>query len=429
MKNKTQPEFNNICIKTCAKVGFFLAVRQIKRASFWTTSLIVFIMVLTFLNLIVVNGILVGLIDGSSAAWTKQYSGDILLSRPSDRNYIEKSNEFIKKLENCPEIAGFTARYLEGGRVEAGYQTRVFDERVPKNDTGAIVAGIDPKGENMATELSNYIVEGEYLEPGDESGILIGANLLSQYSDFDTPLQPTLKNVRIGDRVKVRIAGFDREYIVRGIIKSKIGEVSQRVFVADSQLRKLIGRSDLNVDEIAIKLKPGISPVFFKEKLLRDGMGSYARVQTSEESQGKFFSDIRNTMSMLGNVFGSIALAVASITIFIVIFINAITRKRYIGILKAIGVNRRAVELSYVFQSIFYALIGSVLGLAVTYGFLVPFFDANPIDFPFSDGILVAKYGETFTRVLILVVTTIIAGYIPARMIVGKNTLDSILGR
>jgi ABC-type antimicrobial peptide transport system permease subunit len=32
-------------------------------------------------------------------------------------------------------------------------------------------------------------------------------------------------------------------------------------------------------------------------------------------------------------------------------------------------------------------------------------------------------------RVGLLMITTIIAGYIPARMIVRKNTLDSILGR
>jgi uncharacterized protein (DUF983 family) len=43
------------------KVGFFLALRDLRRASVWTTLLIVLIMVLTFLNLIVVTGILIGL--------------------------------------------------------------------------------------------------------------------------------------------------------------------------------------------------------------------------------------------------------------------------------------------------------------------------------------------------------------------------------
>jgi putative ABC transport system permease protein len=132
---------------------------------------------------------------------------------------------------------------------------------------------------------------------------------------------------------------------------------------------------------------------------------------------------------MLGTAFSSIGLVVASITIFIVVFINAITRRKFIGILKGIGIDGHAIEISYIFQSIFYALCGSGIGLLIVYGFLVPFITAHPIDFPFSDGILVAPMGQTLFRVLLLVVSTLIAGFIPAWMIIRKNTLDSILGR
>jgi putative ABC transport system permease protein len=81
------------------------------------------------------------------------------------------------------------------------------------------------------------------------------------------------------------------------------------------------------------------------------------------------------------------------------------------------------------FQSIFYAVTGSIIGIVLVYALLVPAFVAHPIDFPFSDGILVAPLGETMVRMALLIISTIIAGYIPSRMIVRKNTLDSILGR
>lgn len=80
-------------------------------------------------------------------------------------------------------------------------------------------------------------------------------------------------------------------------------------------------------------------------------------------------------------------------------------------------------------QSFFYALCGSVIGIIVLYAFLQPWIAAHPIDFPFSDGILAAPLDGTLFRVGLLMVTTIIAGFIPARMVVRKNTLDSILGR
>jgi hypothetical protein len=54
------------------RVGWFLAKRDIKRANIWTTTLIVSVMVFTFLNLVVVAGILVGLIEGSENS-AKEY--------------------------------------------------------------------------------------------------------------------------------------------------------------------------------------------------------------------------------------------------------------------------------------------------------------------------------------------------------------------
>jgi ABC-type antimicrobial peptide transport system permease subunit len=132
---------------------------------------------------------------------------------------------------------------------------------------------------------------------------------------------------------------------------------------------------------------------------------------------------------MIGNAIGSIGLVVAAITTFIVIFINAITRRKFIGILKGIGISGEAIELSYIFQSLFYAAIGSGIGMLFLYGFLVPYVSAHPIVLPISNAIIVAPVSGTLIRIALLVATTIIAGYLPSRMIVRKNTLDSILGR
>ena len=166
-----------------------------------------------------------------------------------------------------------------------------------------------------------------------------------------------------------------------------------------------------------------------KDALLKSGVGETARVQTWVESLPKFLLDIQNTFALLGNLMGSISLVVASITIFIVVFINAITRRKFIGIMKGIGVHEKAIEVSYIFQSIFYAFLGIAIGLFLLYGIMVPYVNAHPINFPFSDGILVAEIPGTLLRAFLLIAATIIAGYIPARIVVKKNTLDSILGR
>lgn len=409
------------------RIGFFLALRQIRRASVWTTSLIVFVMVLTFLNLVVVSGILVGLIEGSVEANRIHYTSDVVLSNLAKKDYIEQSPKILSIVSALPEAEAYTARYIQGGTVETGYKQAAKEEDI--ETAGSSFVGIDPVAENSVTNLSKFIVEGTYLEAGDYDQIMIGANLLKKYLPIESPGFTTLSDVSIGDKVRIKINGISREVTVKGIIKAKVDELGFRVFFLDKQLRGLIGRDDYNVDEVSIKLKPGSDPALVRDGLVRSGVGQYARVQTFEDAQPKFLKDIKATFALLGNMISSIGLAVASITIFIVIFINAITRRKFIGIMKGIGISGTSIEASYVFQSIFYAVIGSSIGLAILFGLLQPYIAANPIDFPFSDGILVAPLGETMFRILLLVMTTVIAGYIPARMIVRKNTLDSILGR
>ncbi len=409
------------------RVGFFLALRALRRASPWTTSLIIFVMVLTFLNLVVISGILVGLLQGAVDAVRTKYTSDVIISTLSDKQYIENSQNLLAIIRAPQEVEAVTARYREGGILEANYKTRKESDK--PNTAAAQLVGVNPLDEEQVTHISEDIVEGSFLSPGDYDQIVLGNYLLKQYIPIESPAFSTLEDVGVGTKIRVKVGEVTREMTVKGILKTKVDEVALRAFMVDSQFRSMIGRNDGNVTEISVKLVEGADPVALREKLMLSGVDAYAKVQTFEDAQPQAFKDIINTFNMLGTMFSSIGLVVASVTIFIVIFVNALTRRKFIGILKGIGIHGRAIEISYVFQSIFYAVIGSGIGLLLVYGFLVPYFLAHPIDFPFSDGILVAPAAQTMQRVGLLVVSTIIAGYIPAWMIIRRNTLDSILGR
>nr|MDQ2933263.1 ABC transporter permease [bacterium] len=410
------------------RIGFFKATRQNKRSSKWTTALIIAVMILTSLNLIVVSGILVGLIQGAIDAVRTHHTSDVMVSTLNNKTYIESSPEVMSIIDSLSEVVGTTARYQKSGTVEANYKTRIKETDKP-NIAGASIVGIDPIAEDRITGLSNFVVEGSYLVPGDYDQVLLGAYLVKEYFPVESASFTTLENIKPGVKIRMTVGDVVREVTVKGIIKSKVDEISMSVFMDQTQFRSLIGRNDYNVSSVAIQLKPDADPALVRDALLRNGVGSVAKVQTYIDAQPKFIKDLVATFALLGNMISSIGLVVASITIFIVIFINAITRRKFIGILKGIGINGKAIEISYVFQSIFYALIGSIIGIVLVYAVLQPFIAAHPINFPFSDGILVAPISGTLGRIGLLVFTTIVAGYIPARMIVRKNTLDSILGR
>lgn len=410
------------------RVGWFLAKRDIERANIWTTGLIVLVMTLTFLNLIIVSGILVGLIQGSEDAQKKYAIGDIVISPFLNKNAIEQTPTVVDIVKTIPGYKNHTVRYSGGVRVESNYRETVApgDKR---DGAGGSLLGIDPIQEEKFSGISKFIIRGSYLTSLDQDSVLIGKNLLYEFTPIEAPGFQTLKDVAIGSRVKVTVGDTSKEYFVKGIISSKVDEFDTSIVALDSEVRKILGRDDLNAGTVAIQLLPDTDPMLAKNFLVASGVDSYARIQTAEEAFPKFLKDIKATFSILGSAISGIGLVVASITIFIVIFVNAITRRRFIGILKGIGINKKAILYSYMYQAFIYASGGIIIGMVLIFFIIKPYFAVNPINFPFSDGILVATLGGTFLRAGILLVATIIAGYIPARIVIKQNTLSAILGR
>lgn len=412
------------------RIGLLLGLRQVQRANLWTTLLIIFVMTLTFLNLIAVSGILVGLIAGSERAVQEKSIGDVIITPLDTEEEILRTESIRRTLETFPEIASFSVRYQEGARITANYETRRDLSQEP-NAVGAPAIGLDPLAEDAVTRLSENVVEGEYLRPDESGYILLGALTLDRYTAGFADLTGSLENIYPGDSVRVTIGNSSQEFTVKGIIDAKAGGVAASVYLPEQELRRLSGSVSRNADEIIIRMKSTdqADATAVKDALVAQGFAEYAKIRTFEEALPKFITDIKQTFNILGTFIGAIGIIVASITIFIIIFINAISRRQQIGILKGIGIGPRAIEVAYVLQAAFYAIVGSALGALITYGFLIGYFDRNPIDFPFSDGILVAPPEETVIRFITLFVVTLLAGFLPAWLIVRQNTLNSILGR
>lgn len=383
---------------------------------------------LTFLNLIAVSGVLVGLITGAERAVRAESLGDIILSPRDDEDRILETETIIRELEQYPEIESYAARYDGGGELEANYKER-RDLSGERDAAQVLVTGIDPIQEDKMSHLSDNIIEGEYLDPNEEGFILIGAYYTEEFAEQFGDIFDSLENIKPGVTVRLTAGTVSKEFIVKGIVQSKVDEVSLNTYIPEREFRRLFDRYDRNADQIVIRVKPDQDENIVKASLVGNNLDELAKIQTFDEGKPKFITDIKNTMNLLGTFIGSIGIVVASITIFIIIFINALSRRQQIGILKGIGIERKAIEVAYVLQAAFYALAGSLLGALVTYGFLLGYFERNPIKFPFSDGILVAPPDETFIRFLILFIVTLFAGFLPAWLIVRQNTLNSILGR
>lgn len=412
------------------RIGFYLATRQIRRSSLWTTGLIVFVMLLTFLNLVGVTGILVGLVNGIGRGYKDQFTGDVFITPLDSQTYINNSPQLISFLNTLPQVDVADPRYTAGARIEANYKT-VTDTTLKPNTVNTTLVGIDLDVEDRFSNISDYLIEGEYLTKDDYDMLVMGSELFEQYS-FGGPRQggiPSLAGVGAGSKIRITVNGITREMTIKGIVKGLGGNMSQRVFINKNQFIALNNVRDFSVQEIGIKLKPGQDPIAFQDLLVKSKVTDFAKIQTTAEATPSGVAQITSTFATIGDVISSIGLVVASITIFIVIFVNALTRRKFIGILKGIGISGEAIEISYIFQSLFYAISGSGIGLALLYFIVLPINTAYPLKLPLGQVIIYAPVATTLFRVALLILSTMIAGYIPARMIVKRNTLDSILGR
>jgi ABC-type lipoprotein release transport system permease subunit len=113
-----------------------------------------------------------------------------------------------------------------------------------RNGAGGSFMGIDPIQEEKFSGVSKFIVRGSYLTPSDQDSVLIGKNLLYEFTPIDAPGFQTLKNISVGSRIKVTVDNKSKEYIVKGILSSKVDDFDTSVVALDSEVRKMIGRED-----------------------------------------------------------------------------------------------------------------------------------------------------------------------------------------
>ena len=432
-------------------LGFFLAVRQIRRGSTWASALIILIMCLTYLNLVATNGFLVGIVDGAERSFRDEWSGELFVSNRDENPYIKKTADIVSIIASEPDVQAYSVRTIGGAKIEANW----FEKRKQEDENSVSnqIAGVNPVNEDRTTRISKSIVEGAWLEEGDTEGIVLGSAYLDKYSRV-SDIVPLLKNVSPGDMVRVTVSKtpilvtaeqalspaneapiladgskITKDFIVRGIIDSKVQFVASRAYILDSELRKMIGKTDLNASEIAITFTPQTDPYILKTSLLNNGYAEFAKINTAEEGQPDFMKKFKEFFSTIGNVLGSMSIVVGLITIIIINYINALTRRRQIGIMKAIGVSEFAIEFSYVCLAFFYVCVGSVLGMMIIFFVIKPITTMYPLETPFATIILVVDFMTAFFKLLLVVVVSMIAGYVPARIIVSGNTLNAILGR
>jgi ABC-type lipoprotein release transport system permease subunit len=115
---------------------------------------------------------------------------------------IEETPRVVEIVKTIPGYKNHTVRYSGSARVESNYRTTIAPDEL-RDGAGAALLGIDPIQEEKFSGISKFVIRGDFLTPRDQDSILIGKNLLYEFTPIEAPGFQTLKNVSIGSRIKL----------------------------------------------------------------------------------------------------------------------------------------------------------------------------------------------------------------------------------
>lgn len=267
------------------------------------------------------------------------------LEDPDIKKFIPNSDRIVEDLTRQRGIQGVSKRVLSNAMVTSAEQ-----------GTGVLVVGIIPEQEKKVTNISGRISTGDYFKGVKRNPIVIGKKLaeklkVKERSKIIVTLQQSDGTIT---KEQFRVAG------IYDITNSMYEEMN--VFVRAEDLSTMMNLDPSACHEIAVKVIDnstetaifnGIKPQY-PELDVKGWREIMPEVSVAEES-----IDI----SMI--IFMIIILVGLSLAIINTMLMAVLERVKEIGMLMAIGMNRKRVFNMILLETIFLTLTGAVVGIVI----------------------------------------------------------------
>ena len=386
-------------------LGWRLMRQYIVRGRKWTLALTTLLVAVAFINLAFASSLLTGITHAIEHQVKSLMVGEIYLDAKEPGKFIANADEKVAAIKR-----------IDGVRMAD--KVLSFDTLLVSGDayTRAAVNVVDPKTFGETLDIEKHIESGAFLKNDDE--IVLGSRLL---------VRTALDGAKVGDTISMKINGKDVKVKVGGISNTKYIYADDAVYISRTLWQKISGEANSTAATMIIvraangkdnEVKKALENLKYTDVRIHDWRDAASYMDTISGS----FISLDAIMLLVGII-------IAAVTIFIVIYVDIINKRRQIGIQRAIGVKPRVIVFSYVLLSLFYAVCGVAAGLAIFFGGLVPFFLAHPFRLPIADVTLYVSPPQLVFRAEIVLVVAIISGAIPAIMASRMKMLDAILGR
>jgi len=402
------------------RVAVFLVYKAITRGNKFTLILTILVTTLAFINIIFTSAIMNGAISKAYQQAQENYVSNIVILPVVDEKYVTQVQQLKTSINTLPGVVSCSSRYAQSGMIRYDPEKDNQDVR----EKAWNIKSINPDEEVKVTSLQNYLVAGRYLEENDRDQIIMGKEISGGYgASFQIS---SLKGARVGDEVSVAYGnGVKRDYKIKGIYNTYFPLADLNVFVTEKEMESVLGVHN-RASEVLIKTDGSVPERVYIDRLRMMGIEK-EQINVWMDFIG-YISGLTQTFDIIKSIVTTIGLLVAGVTIFIVIFIATINRRRQIGILKAIGMKERIIVMSYIFQAAFYASLGIIAGEIIIHALLIPYFIRNHLPMPIGMVSLVLVRQDMIFGIVSMIVVSMVSGFIPSWMVTRQNIIKAIWG-
>ncbi|MCF6356912.1 MAG: FtsX-like permease family protein [Draconibacterium sp.] len=330
--------------------------------------------------------------------------------------FIRDAVNLVDKIETLDSVKAASPRLIAEPFIMAAHGTG-----------GGRLLGIDIEKEKRVTDIFEYLIDGTYLEKTSRMPpILIGQKIAKKLK------------LKVGSKINVQMVDLGGDLSAKGFRVSGIYKTSNstfdetHLFVRYHDLQMQLGIENGAAHEIAIITDRGDEAAFVKPSI--QNIVGKNDVKTWKELSPEM-ALLTDSMNQYMYFFILIILLGLCFGIINTMLMAVMERTKEIGMLMAVGMNRRRIFTMIILESVMLTLTGGILGMLLGYG-ITKFFETTPIDVSmFSEGL--EKYGfatqiytslqpDTLITITILVIITgLLSAIYPARKALKLNPAEA----
>lgn len=410
-----------------SKIHLISRIKQTSIAALGVTfGISAFIILMGFMNGL--NGLLDGLIlnrtphihiyndikpsENQPVAYFKDFSESFnvihSIKPKQTQKKIHNAQPLINYLNQTPKVKGAIPQVTAQGFYISGSQ-----------QLNGMITGVNALAEANLFNFDNYITEGSVIDLNNNiNGILLGIGVAKKMS------------LRIGDRIQ--IANIKGEIIplkIVGFFQSGLAEIDNtQSYVNVKTAQRILSESENYITDINVKLYD-IEDAVPMSKFIANEFGLTAIDIKTANAQFETGTSVRNLISYAVSI---TLLLVAGFGIYNILNMMIYEKMNDIAILKATGFSGNDVKRIFISQAVIIGIVGGVLGLIL--GYLVSrLIDNIPFETEAIPNIttypVVYNYIHYIIAMLFAMISTFIAGYLPAQKAKNIDPVEIIRGQ